>query len=246
MPPVVGHRGAAGHAPENTLASVRAAAELGATWVEFDTKLSRDHQAIVFHDHKLDRTTDGRGKVAATDWAEIARLDAGSWFHGDFRGEPVPTLRQALAVVARLGLGANIEIKPSPGLEAESGRVIAGVLAAEWPSALPSPVISSSKVEALAAARERAPAIPRALVAFRLPRRWRDRLAGAGCEALHLRERAISARRVARIRDAGYALRAFTVNDAARAGTLFRWGVETVISDFPDRILPVGAAFTSR
>ncbi|MEE9544643.1 MAG: glycerophosphodiester phosphodiesterase family protein, partial [Rhodospirillales bacterium] len=63
-PPVIGHRGAGGHAPENTLVSIRKAAELGALWVEFDTKISRDREVVVYHDDDLRRTTDGRGPVA--------------------------------------------------------------------------------------------------------------------------------------------------------------------------------------
>ena len=71
LPRVIGHRGAAGAAPENTLASIRKARELGASWVEFDVKLTRDGQAILFHDDDLERTTDGRGAVAATTLAKF-------------------------------------------------------------------------------------------------------------------------------------------------------------------------------
>ena len=109
---MIGHRGAAGAAPENTLASIKKARELGATWIEFDVKLTKDSHAILFHDDRLERTTDGQGAVAATTLPEMRRLDAGSWFDAAFRGEPVPTFEQALALCAELGLGVNVEIKP--------------------------------------------------------------------------------------------------------------------------------------
>ncbi len=103
LAPVVGHRGAAAHAPENTLASFRLAAEQGARMVEFDAKLSSDGVVILMHDDLLDRTTNGRGPAAAMPWSEIAALDAGSWFSDAYRGEGVPRLDQTLATRAGTG-----------------------------------------------------------------------------------------------------------------------------------------------
>ncbi len=169
VPAVIGHRGACGHAPENTLASIREAAALGVRWVEFDTKLSRDGHVILFHDDKLKRTTGAPGAVADRDLAELQALDAGGWYSDAFKGEPVPTLRQAMAVLAGLGLGANVEIKASPGREDETGRMVAGLLRDAWPAGLPVPLISSFDPVALAAARDVASDIPRALLVFGIP-----------------------------------------------------------------------------
>ena len=152
IPRVIGHRGAAGHAPENTLVSLEKAAALGVRWVEFDTKLSADGVPVVFHDDKLERTTDGRGPVAEMPLAELLALDAGTWFGDGFAGEPVPTLGQAMATLTRLGLGANVEIKASPGREAETGDTVGVVLKSDWPETLPAPLISSFDAETLAAA----------------------------------------------------------------------------------------------
>ena len=92
IPRVVGHRGAAGHAPENTLAGLRKAVELGATWVEFDVVLTGDGVPVLLHDDTLERTTNGRGSIAETALADVRSLDAGSWFSERFAGERVPTL----------------------------------------------------------------------------------------------------------------------------------------------------------
>ena len=140
---MIGHRGAAGAAPENTLASIRKARELGATWIEFDVKLTKDGHAILFHDDCLERTTDGRGAVAATTLAEIRRLDAGGWFGPAFRGEPVPTLGQALALCVELHLGINVEIKPCAGREVETAQVTVATLLDVWPRDRPAPLVSS-------------------------------------------------------------------------------------------------------
>ena len=91
----------------------------------------------------LERTTDGRGAVAAITLAEIRRLDAGSWFGPAFRGEPVPTFEQALALCAELGLGINVEIKPCARREVETAQVTMSTLLDLWPRDRPAPLVSS-------------------------------------------------------------------------------------------------------
>src|SRR3954454_23608769 len=95
---VVGHRGAAMRAPENTLASFREAARLGAGWVELDVKLTQDGVPVVIHDETLNRTTDRQGAVRSMGFAELAEADAGSWFGPAYAGERVPRLEDALGV----------------------------------------------------------------------------------------------------------------------------------------------------
>src|SRR5580704_12278143 len=91
LPPVIGHRGAAAQAPENTLAGFRAARALGCAWVEFDVRLTVDGVPVVCHDDKLDRTSNGRGRISKLPLAAIRMLDAGSWFGPAFAGERIPT-----------------------------------------------------------------------------------------------------------------------------------------------------------
>lgn len=80
-PLVIGHRGAAGEAPENTLASFRLALEQGADAVELDVHMSADGEIIVCHDATVNRTTDGQGAISTMSTAELRQLDAGRWFH---------------------------------------------------------------------------------------------------------------------------------------------------------------------
>ena len=91
---MIGHRGAAASAPENTLAGLRCAKALGCRWVELDVRLTADRQPVVIHDNRLQRTTDGRGRVSALPLAAIRRHDAGAWFAPSFAGERVPTLEE--------------------------------------------------------------------------------------------------------------------------------------------------------
>ena len=92
----IAHRGASGHAPENTLAAFRRAVSQGVSFIETDLHLTRDAHFVAIHDDTVDRTTGGHGLVNQLTLAEIRRLDAGSWFASEFIGERVPTLVEIL------------------------------------------------------------------------------------------------------------------------------------------------------
>ena len=128
LPRVIGHRGAAAYAPENTLAGFRKAKALGCHWVEFDVRLTGDSQPVLLHDDRLERTTNGRGGISGLQLAAVRRYDAGNWFHSSFAGERVPTLEEALLLLAELGLGANVELKAVRGREAATGAVVGELL----------------------------------------------------------------------------------------------------------------------
>jgi glycerophosphoryl diester phosphodiesterase len=106
----VGHRGAAAYAPENTIPSIEEALRLGAKAVELDVRLTADGIPVVLHDATVDRTTDGRGPVAAYSLHDLQRLDAGSWMDTRFAGTRIPTLEEALEVIGQ-GARPVIELK---------------------------------------------------------------------------------------------------------------------------------------
>ena len=150
LPKVIGHRGAAAYAPENTLASFREARRRGATWVETDVVLTADGVPILMHDNSLKRTTGIDRLVAETPRADLP--------------SDVPTFEEAIACWGELGLGCNVEIKPSAGREAETTRAVVETLRRCWPSHLPQPLLSSFKDASLAAAYQTAPEFARALL----------------------------------------------------------------------------------
>jgi glycerophosphoryl diester phosphodiesterase len=109
---ITAHRGASGLAPENTLASVKKAMEIGAQFSEIDVHLTKDEKIVLLHDVTLERTTNDSGAVYSKTLQELKMLDAGKWFGEDFNGEPIPTLKEVLTLVSgRMKL--NIEIKIS-------------------------------------------------------------------------------------------------------------------------------------
>jgi glycerophosphoryl diester phosphodiesterase len=235
IPRIIGHRGAKAHAPENTLASVRLARAQGARWVEVDVKLSRDGAPVLMHDERLERTTDGRGEVRDMDLADLRRLDAGRWFSAEHAGERIPTLEEFLDLAAGLGLGANLEIKPCPGREAETARVALEVARRRAPG-LPV-LVSSFAVESLEAALETAPDRPRGYLMDEERPDWAavaDRVAAA---TLNVNAQRQTRESVAAYRASGRPVLCYTVNDPSRAAELLGWGVSAVFTDDPREML---------
>jgi len=232
-PRVIGHRGAAMHAPENTVAGFRAAAAMGARWVEFDVQVTRDDCPILLHDARLERTTNGRGIAADLTANALAGLDAGGWFGTRFRGERLPRLDEALSLLDALRLGAVIEIKAP---RREGPRTMRAALAAlRACGRREATVLSSFDEDAVALARDQAPEIPRALIVKTVPRDWRVRAERLGLSALHVDQRTLDRATVAAVAER-MPLRAYTVNAPDRAQTLFVWGADAVFTDCPDVI----------
>jgi glycerophosphoryl diester phosphodiesterase len=232
------HRGAGLLAPENTLAAMRVGASHGYRMFEFDVKLSADGVAILMHDATLDRTTNGRGRVDALTLGEIARLDAGSWHSAQYAGEGVPTLERVAAWLNANGLMANIEIKPCPGREVQTGTAVALEARALWRDLAVPPLLSSFSEEALAAARAAAPELPRALLMAYLPADWLARCRALDCVALDADHQVLDAQVIADAHAAGLRVACYTVNDAQRAEQLTAWGLDCLITDAVDRIDP--------
>lgn len=237
LPRVVGHRGAATYAPENTLASLREARARGASWVEFDVKLSGDGVLMLMHDDSLKRTAGLDRLAASTPWAEIGGLDAGAWMAPRFAGLRVPTFAETITCLADENLGANIEIKPSPGREAQTARATVEMLRTQWPAHLPTPLLSSFKDDALAAALEAAPEYPRAILIDALEDDWRSRAEAVGAVGVNTNGKKLLAARATEIKAAGYLLSVYTINDPAQARELVAMGADCVITDSPDVIL---------
>ena len=246
LPPVIGHRGVAGCAPENTLAGLRTASELKCRWVEFDVRLTAVGQLILLHDERLELTTNGRGKAAQLSLATVQRYDAGRRFGAAFRGERVPTLTEAVALLSQLGIGANVELKAVRDREAETGAMATALLSGLWPPQLPALLISSFSQKALAAAQACAPSIARGMLFRAVPRNWRVLAERFGCATIHVDHRRLHPALVAEIRESGYALLAYTVNDPGRANTLFGWGVSSVFSDVPHILFAAAESATGR
>lgn len=238
LPRMMGHRGAAALAPENTLAGFAAARQHGCTWVEFDVRLTGDGVPVLYHDERLGRTTGGKARIDRTLLAELQALDAGSHFSPAFLESRVPSLEQALPVLLSLGLHPNVELKTPKGGERRTVEAVLPVLRRCWPPEGEPPLLSAFNHQALAACRELAPDWPRALIGRLLPAAWRETVAELGCVSVHLRQQRLTRVRVRAVKEAGYQLAAYTVNEAGRARELVGWGVDCLITDAPHVVGP--------
>jgi glycerophosphoryl diester phosphodiesterase len=237
-PQWIAHRGGGALAPENTMAAMRMGLQMGYAAVEFDVKLSRDNHCILLHDDTLERTSNGSGLAAAHDYAALAALDAGSWYGPAFRGEPIPSLADVARHCLQHGVVANVELKPCTGRARDTGRHVASAAAQLWRGQALPPLLSSFSLEALEAARVAAPDLPCGWLVEHWPQDWRARLAALGGVALHSDQILLTEARVAEVKDAGFKLLAYTVNQAARATDLLAWGVDGIITDALDRLPP--------
>jgi glycerophosphoryl diester phosphodiesterase len=251
-PRIQAHRGGGALAPENTLAAIRRGHAMGFRAIEIDARLTSDEVPVVIHDRTLERTTDGHGAVAETPAAEIARLDAGCWFAQEYRGESVPTLAGTLAFCRAQGISVNLEIKRCADRNAHIGEVVARTAARCYADLLRSggdraenvvvqaPLLSSFGREALLAARTAASDLPRGYLVDDVPEDFAAELEALGCVSLHTDHETLTRDKARAVKEAGYWLFCYTVDDPARAREIFGWGVDALCTD---RIDLIGADF---
>jgi glycerophosphoryl diester phosphodiesterase len=239
LPRLIGHRGAAAHAPENTLAGLATAKRMGVSWVEFDVALSADGHPVVLHDATLLRTAGLERLVSELTWSELRELDVGSWFAADFKNERLPSLAQYVERLGELGLGANIEIKPVQGHEASTAVAVVEAVKSAWPPALSEPLLSSFSVTALEVAQDLGPAIARGYLVEELPPGWQATAARLGAASVHPWHEPLTQAQLRALKAAGYLVAVYTVNEAARARELLAWGADSLITDDPPALSAV-------
>lgn len=243
-PKVLAHRGGGKLAPENTIAGLRAGLAHGFRAVEFDVMLARDGVPVVMHDPYLGRTVAGSGNVCDYDAVELVSLDAGAWFGAEYAQEPVPLFTQFVQFCKDNGIWMNIEIKPAPGFEEQTGRVVATLTRAIFGPEIGAddvqavPLFSSFSAVALAAARDAAPDVPRGFLLDQLPADWEAQARELEAVAIHTNQKHLTAALAKAVKAAGFGLFCYTVNDAARARELLAWGVDGFCTDRIDLIGP--------
>ncbi|MDE2428639.1 MAG: glycerophosphodiester phosphodiesterase [Burkholderiales bacterium] len=240
-PQVVAHRGGGILAPENTLAAMQCGLDYGFTAVEFDVMLSKDSVPVLMHDPEFGRTVSGVGKVADTLAADLLKMDAGQWFSEKFCGERVPAYADVVRFCREHKIWMNVEIKPTPGTEAETGAVVARLSKALFADVACSdvrnlPLFSSFSDDALVSAKLHAPDIPRGLLMDQVSEDWLERIAHTGAMALHTNHRYLTPEMARTIRAAGYGLFCYTVNTVERADLIRGWGVDGFCTDRIDLI----------
>jgi glycerophosphoryl diester phosphodiesterase len=246
MTTVIAHRGASAAAPENTLAAARLAVRHGADVVECDVHRTRDGELVVLHDRHVRRTTDGlrvlpgrgRLRVAELTLAEIKRLDAGSWFGGDYAGEQVPTLREwAEAIGGRAGL--LIEMKhPStyPGIEMDLTFELLSAPALVRAESRGQVTIQSFDHDWLQRFHGLMPHVPVGMLTEERPTADLIDTARRFAHQVNPSVPAVDRETVQRLRDAGLRVSVWTPNSPRQLRRVVGYGVDGVITNHPHRL----------
>lgn len=223
---VIGHRGARGLAPENTLLAFDTALRCGAHMLELDVQRVGD-ELMVIHDLRLERTTNGRGRVADHDYATLRGLDAG-------QGQFIPTLAEVLDLVeARVPL--NIELKTAGGTAALVAARIRDYLADGWtPDSF---LVSSFHLPELYEFRQLLPEVPIGVLLCGVPLDWAAVATELQAQAVNVSEEFADARLIRDAKARGCRVYAYTVNNLDDMFELRDAGVDGVFTDFPDRAL---------
>lgn len=242
FPRIIAHRGGGTLAPENTLAGLRRGLSHGFHAVEFDVMLSADGVPVLMHDPVFGRTVAGTGNVSDTRAEALCAMDAGAWFGPAHAGEKVPSFAQVLDFCIENRIWLDVEIKPAPGFAAQTGRVAAQMLKerldrGQVPGGI-TPLFSSFSMEALQAAREAAPEIPRGFLIGTIPDQWQEILRELDAVALHTNHKNLTPELAKAVKEAGYGLFCYTVDDPERAREILSWGVDAFCTDRLDLIGP--------
>lgn len=242
LPQILAHRGASGSAPETTLAAYRLALDLGVDYLEIDVQMSRDGHIVGIHDSRVDRTSDGRGAVADMTFAELRKLDMGSWFNKAFpekanprfAGERIPTLQEIIDLARPTPVGLYIETK-SPelypvGFEA---KVFEVVRRNQFEKRV---VIQSFSRQSLEKVRALAPELPIALLIEKGDVDPVEATLAVGSKDLAIQFRLVTAELAARVHARGLALTVWTVDSEVDIKRMIDLGVDRIITNYPERL----------
>ena len=236
---VIAHRGFSGGAPENTLAAFKKAMDLGVDMIEFDVLLSEDGQVVVIHDDTLNRTTNGKGKVANYTLNELKQLDGGSWFGKEFSGEKIPTLQEVLELTRGQVL-LNIELK-----KGDLGRYTMMDLAdrslkeVENAGILNQVVFGSFDSSAIERIREKNPRIPVALIHDKSWSSPQEATGGRPIPVLSCRGTVLTQTNISKARQQGVIIFVWTLNTEEHMEHFLNMGVDGIITDHPERLIKI-------
>lgn len=238
---IIAHRGAAMFAPENTLAAIRLAKEMGANWVEVDVKLTADAQPIIVHDDTLDRTTNGTGWVVTKSFDYVRSLSANRAAFDGYDAEKVPTLRELLETCLECDLGLQLELKPTAGDDVETAELAIATLKEIWPTNNSNLFVSSFSVRSLKTARKLLPDIPRAFAVSVPPRDPEQTLKDLDCQILHSGTFVLSDEQLKTLEQSGVEFAIATINDIESARRVLDGGAQSILSDNPQLLVQSSA-----
>lgn len=234
---IFAHRGVASLFPENTMVAFQEAVRLNSNGIELDVQLTKDGVPVVIHDETLERTTNGTGWVKDTNYEELRQLNASYKFGNQFGHCPVPTLKEVCELILGTSTILNIELKNEiisyPGLEEKVNELIQSFHIDGQV------VISSFNHESLKYFRTIAPDVQIAALSEKAIENAGEYLRDLGAKGYHPNYLTVTKELVDQLNGYGIAIRPYTVNDSTVMKQFLDWGVDSVITDYPQNMIPL-------
>ncbi len=231
---LVGHRGVAGHYPENTRVSVQAAIDMGLKWVEVDVQPSKDDILVVCHDHTINRCSDGQGRIDAHTLAQLRQYDFGGWFNPQFVGEPIMTLQELLELAHQHQLSLNIEVKIDQQDVARVAQTLKTQLD-QGPLQASAILLSSFSHEIIRELHQHCNGYRLGVLSERLSSQDWQVLEEVQAFSCNLNYRWVTKSQIEELHEHGYQIWCYTVNQPDKFKHLHL--VDGIFSDFPERFL---------
>ncbi|MQS75423.1 glycerophosphodiester phosphodiesterase family protein [Companilactobacillus halodurans] len=239
---IIAHRGIPTLAPENTMASFNVVVNQDVKWIETDLSITKDEKVFVIHDDKLNRTTNQSGSIETVDSSDVLNADAGYWFAERFRGEKVPTLDQLIDFLNIHKVNANIELK---GVVGDNANYLADKLVEKFAEALDNLddhvdlIISSFNPIMLEKMYKLRPNLKYAVLFSRetLGDDWNLVMQACHAKIVHPDSSGLTQAKLEQMKDYGYEVNVWTVDDVNRAQELLKWGADGIITNIADRML---------
>ncbi len=231
---IVGHRGIAGRFPENTKASILAAIELGLEWVEVDIQPTKDGELVVCHDHKIDRCSNGKGRVDSFTLDQLREFDFGGWFSPEFKSESILTLGELLSLAKVHHLKLNLEVK----IDQHNVQQVCGLVKEcllKHNANRDDIVLSSFSPDIIRELHRILPEYDLGVLSDRLTSKVKqllDEVSAISCNLNYLRT---NKKHIELLQADGYQVWCYTVNNPNRLQYLP--GIDAIFSDYPERFL---------
>jgi ugpQ protein len=232
------HRGGGNVAPENTMPGFKACYRFGFRAVEFDVQLCCDKAAVVIHDHDLFRVANDNRSVSSLKLADLVKINVAAQ-HPTYKVAFVPSFEEVANFCVSHNVAANIEIKPNIREEEETAILVGKAALHYWQRAQVRPLFSSFSLTSLKALQQHYPDTWRGYLIEEWPEsdeQLLDTLKRLDCVSLHAPYKVLTQRRINKIKQAGFAILCWTVNDLNKAKQLLNWGVHGIITDMIDKV----------
>ncbi len=236
---IIAHRGASGHAPENTFSAIELGYKSGSNWVEFDIRTTKDNQIILMHDTDVNRTTNGKGLVCDKTMSELTKLDCGSWFSNEFKFEKILTFKKVSKFCKENNITMQVELKPDKGLEQKLVNQLD--IDIRKYNILDICLFSSFNHDALRKLRQKISKSNIAVLVEKIPNDYLALINDLKANSIHIDYKQIDRKsinkQINKLHSENKKVRVYTVNNVDDAKYLKSIDIDAIFTDFPKKMI---------